>query len=382
MREGMQERRSFPVYTLQELGWCEFFEKQLECEAAAQPGQSQRRATSLPPDCLPARVAEENRGLYRILCENGEFLGALSGKLRQQSTSGSSGLPAVGDWVLAQLHEDRATIHRLLERKGKFSRKMAGRKTEEQIVAANVDVVFLVSSLNREFNLRRLERYLSLTGQGGARAVIVLNKADLCETAEAFRSEAGAAAPGTRVVLTSATRGDGCGELRSILEAGVTGAMLGSSGVGKSSLINALLGDGGLRTQAVREGDDRGRHTTSSRQLFLVPGGGVLVDTPGMRELQLWDAADGIGRTFGEIQELAARCKFRDCRHLGEPGCAVRAAVESQALASERLENFRKLTREEQFLEAKRDVALRAERRKELRKLMKSVNRFYRDRGR
>jgi ribosome biogenesis GTPase len=367
------------MYSLQELGWCEFFEKQLEGAVAAHPGQcSQESAFS---GHLPARVAEESRGLYRILCEDGEFLAAPSGRLRHRTSSGGE-LLAVGDWVLAQFNENRATIHRLLQRKGKFSRKTAGRKTEEQIVAANVDVVFLVSSLNREFNPRRIERYLSLAGQGSAHAVIVLNKADLCANADAFRREALAAAPDTRVVLTSATRGDGCSELRSILAPGVTAALLGSSGVGKSSLINAILGGGGLRTQPIREGDDRGRHTTSSRQLLLVPGGGMLIDTPGMRELQLWGAADGIGRTFSEIQELAARCKFRDCRHLSEPGCAVRAAVETQALASERLENFRKLTREEQFLESKCDVVVRSKRTKELRKLMKSVNRFYRDRGR
>jgi ribosome biogenesis GTPase len=204
-------------------------------------------------------------------------------------------------------------------------------------------------------------------------------------------------------VLTSAARGDGLEQLRAILrgvednvesvfaceqqQSYVTAALLGSSGVGKSSLINALLGDAlpsaaQLATQAVREDDDRGRHTTTSRQLLLVPGGGVVIDTPGMRELQLWDAADGIGRTFGDIQELAARCKFRDCRHRSEPGCAVRAAVESKTLDAERVESFQKLEREEQFLEAKQDAALRSQRTKELRRMMKSVNRFYRDRGR
>jgi len=384
------------VYTLQELGWCEFFAQQ-----NTQHGNGESNV-------VPARVAEENRELYRVFSEHGEFLAEVSGKLRHATTSRAD-LPAVGDWVLAQpkLRENRATIHRVLRRKGRFSRKIAGRKTEEQIVAANVDVVFLVSSLNREFNPRRIERYLTLAWDSGARPVVVLNKADLCEKAEAFRTEAEVAATGAAVVLASATRGDGLAELRALLrgraegqegceapalqqQSGLTAALLGSSGVGKSSLINVLIGEqsaalpGGvpLATQAVREGDDRGRHTTTTRQLLLVPGGGVLIDTPGMRELQLWDAADGIGRTFGDIQELAARCKFRDCKHQSEPGCAVRAAVEAEALDAERVESFHKLEREEQFLEAKQDAAVRSHRTKELRKIMKSVNRFYRERGR
>jgi ribosome biogenesis GTPase len=362
------------VFTLLEMGWCDFFEEQVE---------EQDR------DFIAARVAEENRGLYRILCRQGELQAELSGKMRHVTES-RDGLPAVGDWVLTQTRpgEGRGTIQRVLRRKGKFSRKVAGRKTEEQIVAANVDVVFLVSSLNREFSARRMERYLTLAWDSGAKPVIVLNKADLCEDAEELRSQTEAVAMGARVVLTSATRGDGIEEMRALLRGGgegeqscVTAALLGSSGVGKSSLINALLGSVRLATQAVRDGDDRGRHTTTSRQLLLVPSGGVLIDTPGMRELQLWDAADGIGRTFGDIQELAASCKFRDCRHQGEPGCAVRAAVDRKILDAARVENFHKLEREERFLEAKQDTSVRSQRTKELRKLMRGVNRFYRERG-
>jgi ribosome biogenesis GTPase len=370
-----EPKRRLAVYSLKELGWSEFFEKQVASES----------------ELIPARLAEENRELYRMFSEQGEFLAELSGKLRHEIQSRAD-LPAVGDWVQVQPRgENRATIHRVLRRKGKFSRKIAGRKTEEQIVAANVDVVFLVSSLNREFNPRRIERYLTLASDSGARPVIVLNKVDLRGTsdAEALRSEAECASMGLLVILASATRGDGLPELRAMLrgdrvctESCVTAALLGSSGVGKSSLINALLGNEQLPTQAVRDNDDRGRHTTTSRQLLLVSGGGVLIDTPGMRELQLWDAADGIGRTFGDIQELAACCKFRDCKHQSEPGCAVRAAVESEALDAGRVESFHKLEREEQFLEAKKHAALRSQRTKDLRKMMKSVNRFYRDRGR
>jgi len=357
------------VYSLTELGWSSFFEKQGEPNTPL----------------VPARVAEENRSLYRILCEQGEFLAELSGRFRHEIVP-RVGLPAVGDWVLARLqpNEERATVHRVLLRKGKFSRKIAGRKTEEQIVAANIDVAFLVTSLNREFNLRRIERYLTLAWDGGAKSVIVLNKADLCEDEDAatLRREMEDAALGVRVILTSAACGDGLAELRSILQPGVTAVFLGSSGVGKSSLINALLGTQQLETQAIRASDDRGRHTTTTRQLLLLPRGGVVIDTPGMRELQLWEASDGIDQTFADIQELAAHCHFRDCRHRTEPGCAVRAAVQADTLDAQRLESFHKLEKEERFLEAKQDAAVRSKRTKELRRMMKSVNRLYRDRGR
>jgi ribosome biogenesis GTPase / thiamine phosphate phosphatase len=375
------------VYALQDLGWSDFFSSQLaELEVNS--------------EIAAARVAEENREMFRLLSPQGEFMAEVSGKFRHEVT-GRADFPAVGDWVLASTRkeESRATIHRVLNRKSKFSRKIAGKKTEEQIVAANVDVVFIVSSLNSEFNLRRLERYVALAWESGAQPVIVLNKSDLAENPEELRREAEAAAIGVRVVLTSALRGDGIEEIREMMlsapeksssgeidsekmPAAKTAALLGSSGVGKSSLINAILGTELLDTGEIRESDDRGRHTTTTRQLIVAPNGGVLIDTPGMRELQLWDASEGIDQAFGEIAELAADCKFRDCKHVNEPGCAVRSAVESGSLAAERLESFHKLGREEKFVAAKQDAAVRAAQTKELKKVMKKQNEFYRKRGR
>jgi ribosome biogenesis GTPase / thiamine phosphate phosphatase len=350
------------VYSMQDLGWCEFFEKQWQ--------QKQKK------ELIRARISEENRGLYKIISESGERLGELCGKLRHAATSREM-LPAVGDWVLAEESGTRATIHFVFARRSKFSRKTADRKIEEQIIAANVGTVFLVSSLNREFNTRRIERYLTLAWESGARPIVVLNKADLCESVVKLRKEAEQAAMGVRTAVASVVSGEGISELREIVRTGGTTALLGSSGVGKSSLINAILGKEIQTTKEIRESDDRGRHTTTSRQLIVVPGGGVLLDTPGMRELQLWDASEGISHAFADVEELAKGCKFRDCSHKNEPGCAVR-----ETMNEDRLANYHKLQREEEFLESKQDDALRAQRTRELRKMMKGVNRFYRERGR
>jgi ribosome biogenesis GTPase / thiamine phosphate phosphatase len=357
--QTLDRLRRITVYLLAELGWCPFFANQV-----------------VTAEFIPARVARESHELYRIFCEQGEYLAELSGKFRHQIATRAD-LPAVGDWVLAKLRpeSDRATIHRLLPRRGAFSRQTAGEKTAEQVVAANVDILFLVASLNREFNPRRIERYLTLAWESGARPVIVLNKSDLCEAPDPLRDEAEKRAPGVEVLLASAFRGEGISEIRAMVGQGITAAFLGSSGVGKSSLINALVGGAQLPTQPVRSTDDRGRHTTTSRQMLLLAGAGIVIDTPGLRELQLWDAGDGIGQTFDDIQQLSQQCKFRDCRHQDEPGCVVRDALDPDRLAS-----YQKLQREEKFQAAKLDDALRAQRTRKLRAVMKSVNRFYRNR--
>src|SRR6266581_3382823 len=280
----------------------------------------------------PARVTAEHRGAYTVRTARSdgpvEGLAVVSGRFRYE-VAGTADFPAVGDWVAidGSPADDAATIHARLPRRTAFSRLAAGRRTEAQVVAANVDVVFVAMGLDGDFNLQRLERYLAVAWDSGASPVVLLTKADQCSDVETHARAVEGAAPGVPVLPISALSGEGLDAVRAWLAPGCTAAVLGSSGVGKSTLINVLAGHDLLATRDVRAGDDRGRHTTTHRQLLALPGGSLVIDTPGMRELGIWDGGDAIGETFAEIDELAASCRFADCRHEREPGCAVLVAI-------------------------------------------------------
>ena len=292
---------------------------------------------------VAGRVSIQHRGAYDVLTEQGELRCEVPRRLVHEATT-TADLPAVGDWVVVapRAGETSGTITALLPRRTKFSRKTAWQAAEEQVLAANVDVAFLVTSLNEDLNLRRLERYLILAWESGARPVIVLTKADLHPAPELAVAEVETIAGGVPVYAISTVSGTGLELVRSELGAGLTAVLLGSSGVGKSTLVNTLAGEELLATQEIRD-DGKGRHTTTRRELVQLPGGALVIDTPGIRELQLWIADDGIGEAFEDVTELFAHCKFSDCAHDREPGCAVQAALESGALAAERWESYEKL---------------------------------------
>jgi ribosome biogenesis GTPase / thiamine phosphate phosphatase len=342
-------------------------------------GWSPSRAEEFVPHaaagCVPARVAAQHRGGYVVYGEGGDRPAEVAGQLRHASL-GPADLPAVGDWVAIRDAEDAAaaTIHSVLPRHTAFSRKAAGDETVEQVVAANVDVVFLVGAFGADLNVRRLERYLAAGWESGADPVIVLNKSDLAEDLGSATAEVEAIAFGVPVHVVSAADGSGLDGLARLLAGNRTAALLGSSGVGKSSLVNRLLGSERQDVADLRA-DGRGRHTTRHRELIPLPGGGLLLDTPGMRELGLWEAAGGIDQTFADVAALAAECRFSDCAHEGEPGCAVLAGVADGRLPAERLESYRKLLRELQHLEMKGDSRALAEARKQRRRFARSLRR-------
>jgi ribosome biogenesis GTPase / thiamine phosphate phosphatase len=322
---------------------------------------------------VAGRIAVPHRGSYVVLTDDGELTAEISGKLRHEAAPGE--LPAAGDWVAvaARPEEGTGTIHAVLPRRSAVIRKAAGNPTEAQVVGANIDTVFLVTSLNDDLNLRRLERYLATAWESGAQPAILLTKADLSEDAETATAEVQSIAYGVPVHAISTVTGQGIDELGAYLGEGKTVALIGSSGVGKSTLVNHLAGREVLATQEIRESDGRGRHTTSHRELVLLPGGGLVLDTPGMRELQLWESSEGMQEAFDDIEDLVDQCRFADCGHGVEPGCAVQAALADGTLPPERYESWVKLQRELAHLELKQGGRALAEARKARRAFAKKL---------
>ena len=360
------------------LGWNAFFQEQVERDS---------------PPVRVVRIVEEQRGAYRVA---GDFTGwaEISGKFRHDARS-TADFPAVGDWVCitppvgsstearpvhasakpegGSAKVERAVITRRLERRSTISRKAAGRAVEEQVLAANVDTIFLVTALAEDLNPRRLERYLAVVRDAGAVPVVVLNKTDLSADPDAQSADVRARLPFVDVLAISARNGEGLSALDSYLSPAQTVALIGSSGVGKSTIVNRLLGQERLKTAEISDVDGKGRHTTTARHLVELPGGALLIDTPGMRELQLYADEEALDTAFADVAELAAECRFSDCTHEHEPGCAVQAALEDGRLAPERWESYRKLQAEIRALEIRQDKRLQSEQRKRWRQFSRSM---------
>jgi len=325
---------------LQRLGWDDGWEAAF----------AEHRAAGL----VPARVAIQHRGAYDLIHEDGEQRASAANRLVREE-----GLPAVGDWVGLDLSTN--LIEALLPRRTSISRKEVWQAAREQILAANIDVAFLVHALPLDFNLRRLERYLAMAWESGAQPVVVLTKTDLVDDEQPYLDQVESVTLGScPVIAESAKTGQGLDALRAWFEPNRTAVLLGSSGVGKSTIVNSLVGEELIATQEVRADDQMGRHTTTRRELILLPTGGVVLDTPGIRELQLWDA--DLEQTFGDVEEIARRCRFNDCNHDSEPGCAIREALLDGSLSRERWDSYVKLQRELEAIEARRNHLLRQER--------------------
>lgn len=321
----------------------EFQKRYAEAAKAAELGRPAQEIGTF----FPGRVIREDRGYYVLAVDECRQEAELSGSLKRRARQDKN-YPTVGDWVVVEQvpGEERFMVADILPRKTWFSRQRAGHGCEEQVVAANIDIVWIVVGLDHDFNLRRLERYLTLAHGGGIEPVVLLNKADCCDAVAEAKAKAQSVAKEVPIEVISALHGSGIDALGRYLKSGQSLAIMGSSGVGKSTLVNTLVGHGHMETAAARASDSRGRHTTVHRELVFLPDGITLIDTPGMRELQMWGDAEALGQSFPDINELAATCRFADCSHAHEPHCAVRQAVEEGALDSERLQAYQDLSEE------------------------------------
>ncbi|MBU0579934.1 MAG: ribosome small subunit-dependent GTPase A [Candidatus Margulisbacteria bacterium] len=340
--------------TLEKLGWNKQFAKLYEKYSAEQ--------------VIPARIIREDREAYLAHTGANEIFTEMSGKLLY--TLAESERPKVGDWIVAlQANDDLLVVQNILPRINKISRKAAGTRTEEQVFAANIDLIFIVVGLDHDFNLNRLERYLAVAKQSNAETIVVLNKTDICPNKESLQQKIIKDIGKKKILMVSAKQKEGVDELAKLFQPNKTGILLGSSGVGKSTLINCLLGENVQKTKTVREDDSKGRHITSSRQLFFLPTGGCLIDTPGMRELTLWSDQEGLDDAFSGIAELAKQCKFRNCTHMVEKKCAVQKAIKDGSLPEKRFQNYLKMKKELEYLQSKKSEKAKYEYKQKQKKL-------------
>ncbi len=358
--------------TLIELGWNEFF-------------QAQRNQFD-DNELVAARVSLQQKKQYRVLTEAGEYDALILGKLRHKAES-MADFPVIGDWVLVKVNpDDKAIIHYILPRRTKISRDTTTRKgrqqiADEQVLVANVDIIFLVTALNEELNLRRIERYLTVIWDSGAQPVLILNKADLCDNVDEVVELIQEIAMGVDVHVMNALDNDGVAALHAHLSEGKTAALLGSSGVGKSTIINRILGHEKFKVADIGDFKDKGRHTTTHRELVLLDSGGILIDNPGIRSIQIWDGEEGLTKSFEDIEELSQYCRFNDCKHLNEPDCAVLAAVDTGELDADRYDSYLKLQGELNYRARKENWVTRQNTKKRWKTIAKTRRQINKERG-